>query len=184
MHLWSYIRNISKHFWYRCRGGSRYLLSVYRLHRIILVSIISLTDLSASLCLFLVFTRRCMTGFDLPANYHSDLESMIRKSWSKFSSQGSSGSHVWAIVEKFRDHHHHKKLHRWLAESALMTFRLCRVAMSELDRRRTSEMAISNSNQHSSIWCIKARSAARPQRMIVLISNISWRFAAYSSSEE
>jgi hypothetical protein len=71
-----------------------YLLSIYRLHRIILASIISLVDLSASLSLCLVFAGRCMTGFDLPCNYHSYLESLIKKSRSKFSSLGSSGSHA------------------------------------------------------------------------------------------
>jgi hypothetical protein len=35
-----------------------------------------------------------MTEFDLPTNYHSDLESRIRKSRSRFSSPGSSGSHI------------------------------------------------------------------------------------------
>jgi hypothetical protein len=94
MRLRSCIRNINKHFWHRCRGGSQYLLSVYRLHRIILASIISLTDLSAAMCLFMVFTGSCMTGFDLPANYYSDPESLIRKPRSRLSSPGSSGSHV------------------------------------------------------------------------------------------
>jgi hypothetical protein len=106
VHLRSYIRNINKHFWRHCRGGNQggnqYLLSVYRLHEIILVSIISLADLSASLCLCLVFTGRCMTGFDLPANYHSDPESLIWKSRSRFSSLGSSRSHIRGIVDKFQ----------------------------------------------------------------------------------
>jgi hypothetical protein len=74
------IRNANKHFWRRCWGGRQYLLSVYRLHRVILTSILSLIDLSVALCLFMVFTWSCMTRFDLPANYHSDLESLIRKS--------------------------------------------------------------------------------------------------------
>jgi hypothetical protein len=42
-----------------------------------------------------------MTGFDLPANYHSDPESLIRKSHSRLSSPGSSGSHIREIVGKF-----------------------------------------------------------------------------------
>jgi hypothetical protein len=75
---------------------------VYRLHRIIRNSIISLTDLSATLCLFIVFIGSCKTEFDLPANYHSDPESLIRKSRSRLSSPGSSGSHVPEIVDKFR----------------------------------------------------------------------------------
>jgi hypothetical protein len=66
------------------------------------VSIISLAYLSASLCLRLVFTGRCMTRFDLPANYHSDPESLIRKSRSRFSSPRSLGSHVRDIVDKFQ----------------------------------------------------------------------------------
>jgi hypothetical protein len=67
---------------------------------IILASTISLADLSTSLCL--VFAGRCMIGFDLPANYYSDTESLIRKSRSWFSLPGSSGSHVWDIVDKFQ----------------------------------------------------------------------------------
>jgi hypothetical protein len=102
MCLRSYIQNINKHFWRRCRGGSQYLLSVYRLHGTILTSIISLNDLSDALCLFTVLTGSCMTGFDLPANYHSDPESLIRKSRSRLSSPGSFGSHVREIVNKFQ----------------------------------------------------------------------------------
>jgi hypothetical protein len=60
----------------------------------ILASIISLTDLSAALCLFMVFTESCMTGLDLSTNYHTDPESLIRKSRSRLSSPGSSRSHV------------------------------------------------------------------------------------------
>jgi hypothetical protein len=43
-----------------------------------------------------------MTGFDLLANFHSDPESLIRKSRSRFSSPGSSASHVRDIVDKFQ----------------------------------------------------------------------------------
>jgi hypothetical protein len=94
MHLWSCIRNINKHFWRCCRGGSQYILSVYRLNGIILNSIISLTNLSATLCLFMVFTGSYMTGFNLPVNYHLVPESLIRKSRSRLSSPVSSRSHV------------------------------------------------------------------------------------------
>jgi hypothetical protein len=43
-----------------------------------------------------------MTGFDLLANYHSDPESLIRKSRSRFSSPRSSGSRVQDIVDKIQ----------------------------------------------------------------------------------
>jgi hypothetical protein len=43
-----------------------------------------------------------MTGFDLLANYHSDLESLIRKSRLRLSSLGYSRSHVREIVDKFQ----------------------------------------------------------------------------------
>jgi hypothetical protein len=43
-----------------------------------------------------------MTGFDLPAHYHLDPESLIGKSQSRLSSPGSSGSHVWEIVDIFQ----------------------------------------------------------------------------------
>jgi hypothetical protein len=47
-------------------------------------------------------TGSWMIGFDLPANYHSDLESLRRKSRSWLSSPGSSGTHVREIVDKFQ----------------------------------------------------------------------------------
>jgi hypothetical protein len=59
----------------------------------------SLPNLSASLCLSLVFVGMCMTGFDLPANYHLNPESLIWKSQSRFS---SLGSHIRNIVDKFQ----------------------------------------------------------------------------------
>jgi hypothetical protein len=102
VHLRSCIWNINKHIWRYCRGGSQYLLSIYRLHRIILTSTISLTDLSTALCLFMVFAGSWMTRFDLLANYQLALESLIRKSRSRLSSPGSYGSHVWDIVDKFQ----------------------------------------------------------------------------------
>jgi hypothetical protein len=43
-----------------------------------------------------------MTGFDLLANYHSDLESLISKSRLWLSSPGSSRSHIRKIVDKFQ----------------------------------------------------------------------------------
>jgi hypothetical protein len=43
-----------------------------------------------------------MTGFNLLTSYHSDPESLIRKSRSRLSSPGSSESHVREIVDKFQ----------------------------------------------------------------------------------
>jgi hypothetical protein len=71
--LRSYIQNVNKHFWHRCWGGSQYLLSIYRLHRIILTSIISLIDLSATLWLFVVVTRKCFVRPKSPTVHHSFL---------------------------------------------------------------------------------------------------------------
>jgi hypothetical protein len=86
LHLRSCIRNVNNHFRHRCWGGSQYPLCVYRLHRIVLASIISLTELFVALCLFMVYTGKCMTGFDFQANYHPDLESLQRKAHSRLSS--------------------------------------------------------------------------------------------------
>jgi hypothetical protein len=116
--LQSCIQNVNKHFWRHYRGGSQYLLSIYRLHGIILTSIISLIDSSAALCLFMVFTGSCMIGLYLPANYHSDPKSLIRKSRSRHSSPGSSESHVRDIVDKFQGSPLRDEL-------ALMAARMC-----------------------------------------------------------
>jgi hypothetical protein len=50
----------------------------------------------------MVFIESCMTGFDLLATYHSDPESLIRKSRSRLSSPRSSESPVREIVDKFQ----------------------------------------------------------------------------------
>jgi cell division protein FtsW (lipid II flippase) len=76
--LWSCIRNVNKHLWRRCRGGSQYLLSVYILHGIILTSIISLTDLSAALWLFVVVTGMCFVEPKSPTVHHSFLRFTLR----------------------------------------------------------------------------------------------------------
>jgi hypothetical protein len=62
MRLQSCIRKVNKHFWRRCQGGSQYILSIYRFHRIIVVSIFCLVDLSASLCLCVVFIGKILFG--------------------------------------------------------------------------------------------------------------------------
>jgi hypothetical protein len=62
VHLWGCIRNVNKHFWRRCWGGSQYLLSIHKLHGVILSSIISLTDLSVVLWLFVVVIGKCFVG--------------------------------------------------------------------------------------------------------------------------
>jgi hypothetical protein len=59
--LQSCIRNVNKLFRRHCQGGCKYLLSVYRLHRIILTSIISLTDLSVALWLCVVVIGKCLS---------------------------------------------------------------------------------------------------------------------------
>jgi hypothetical protein len=71
VHLRSCIQNVTKHFWRRCLGGSQYLLSIYRLHRITLASIISLADLSTSVCWCVVFTGKILFGPEPPTIHHS-----------------------------------------------------------------------------------------------------------------
>jgi hypothetical protein len=71
MHMQSCMRNVNKHFGRHCRGGSLYLLYVYKLHRIILTSIISLTDLSAALWLFVVVTGKCFVESESLIVHHS-----------------------------------------------------------------------------------------------------------------
>jgi hypothetical protein len=156
VHLRSCIRDVNTHLWCRCQGESQYLISIDRLHGIILCSLISLIDLSAALWLFMVF---------------------IGKYRSRLSSPGSFGSKRLSI--NFMDHHRHTNPHRWLPRSASTISQLCPVQMSGLVQRRTSELAVSNINELSSTWCSKAHSAARPQRILMLIFSTSWRSATH-----
>jgi hypothetical protein len=73
MRLRRCIRNVNKHLGRCCQGGSHYLLSVYRLHGVIVTSIISLTDLSNALWLFVLVTVKCFVGPKSPIVHHSFL---------------------------------------------------------------------------------------------------------------
>jgi hypothetical protein len=95
MHLRSCIRNVNKHFWHRCRRGSQYLLSVARLYGIILTSIISLTDLSASLWLFVVVTGKCFVGPKSSIVHHS-----FSRFTSRFISTGLLGFLIQEVSKK------------------------------------------------------------------------------------
>jgi hypothetical protein len=101
VHLQSCRRNVNKHFWCHCRG-SQLPLYVHRLSRVVLANTIILTKLCFALCLFVVFIGKCMTGFTLPANYHTDPESLLRKPRSSLSSPGSSGSLIQELVDQFQ----------------------------------------------------------------------------------
>jgi hypothetical protein len=70
VHLRSYIRNVNKYLWRYCHGGSQYVLAIYRLHETILTSIISPTDLSTTLWLFVVVTGKCFVGPESPKTHH------------------------------------------------------------------------------------------------------------------
>jgi hypothetical protein len=76
--LQSCIINVNKLFWRRCQGGSQYLLSIYRLHRVIQTNIISLIDLSTTLWLFVVVTGKCFLGPESPTIHHSFPRFMLR----------------------------------------------------------------------------------------------------------
>jgi hypothetical protein len=99
--LQSCIINTNKHFWHRCQG-SQLSLSVYRLSMIVLVSTIILTELSFVLFLFMVFIGKCMTEFNLPVNYHTDRESLLRNPRSRLSSPRSSGSLTQEIIDQLQ----------------------------------------------------------------------------------
>jgi hypothetical protein len=86
---------VNKHFWRRCRGGSQYLLSVCRLHGIILTIIISVTNLSAALWLFVVVTWKCFVGPESRTDYHSFLRFTLR-----FISTGLLGSLIQQVSKK------------------------------------------------------------------------------------
>jgi hypothetical protein len=93
--LRSCIWNVNKHFRCRCRGGSQYLLSVYRLHGIILISVISLTDLSATLWLFVVVIEKCFVGPESLIIHHS-----FKRFTSRFILTGLLGPLIWQVSKK------------------------------------------------------------------------------------
>jgi hypothetical protein len=97
MRLQSYIQNVNQHFWRRYWGGIQYLLSIYRLHGIILTSIISLIDLSATLWLIVEVTGKCFVGPKSPTVHHSFLRFTLR-----FISTGLLGVLIQQVSKKSR----------------------------------------------------------------------------------
>jgi hypothetical protein len=95
VHLWSCIRNVNMHFWHRCPGGCQHLLSIYRLHKIILASVISLADLSTSPCLCVVFTGKILFRPEPPTIHHS-----FQRFTSRFFSTKLLGALIWQVREK------------------------------------------------------------------------------------
>jgi hypothetical protein len=93
--LRSCIRNMNKHFWHHYQGGSQYHFSVYRLHRIILASIISLTDLSTALWLSVVVTGKGFVGPESPTAHHS-----FPRVTSRFISTGLLGFLIRQVSKK------------------------------------------------------------------------------------
>jgi hypothetical protein len=65
-----------------------------------------------------------------------------------------------------------------------MTFQLRPVSTLGRVWRRMSEMVTLSLSLHSSIWCSKAHSVGRLQRMPMPIFNISWRSTTHSPSKE
>jgi hypothetical protein len=110
--LWSCIRNINKHFWHRCQGGSQYLLSVYRLQRIILANIISLVDLSSSLCLCVVFTGKILFRPKPPTIHHS-----FQRFTSRFFSTELLGALTRQVCEKSNRRNPRMSLKQLIGES-------------------------------------------------------------------
>jgi hypothetical protein len=99
--LRSYIRNVNKHLWHRCQRGSQYLFFVYRLLRIILASIISLIDLSASLCLCVVFTGKILFGPEPPTIHHS---------FQRFTTRFFSTELLGALIQQVHEKSNHRNL--------------------------------------------------------------------------
>jgi hypothetical protein len=99
--LRSCIRNVNKHLWHRCQRGSQYLFFVYRLLRIILASIISLIDLSASLCLCVVFTGKILFGPEPPTIHHS---------FQRFTTRFFSTELLGALIQQVHEKSNHRNL--------------------------------------------------------------------------
>jgi hypothetical protein len=95
VHLRSCIWNVNKHFYCHCRGGSQYLLSIYRLHRIILTSILSLTDISTTLWLFVVVIWKCFGWPKSPTVHHSFTRFTLR-----FILTGLLGFHIRQVSRR------------------------------------------------------------------------------------
>jgi len=124
--------------------------------------------------IFIICRVKCLNRFDLPktlirkqslgwegTNQHLSLPILL--------SQKINLLKVW-----------HLRLTSWLT-SHIVSSQLPLKPVSILDQLWTL-IDHSSSSQRSSTWCKQASSARRPMKMLVLISNTSWRSVAHSLS--
>jgi hypothetical protein len=132
----------------------------------------------------MVFIGSCMTGFDSLDNYHSDLESLIRKPRSRLSSLGSFGSHVREIVNKFQGSPRPHEPTLLAAQRCINDFS----APSSANIRTSSEMNIGDGSFEVKLGLIimvqQSPFYGKAQWMLMLVFNTSWRFVAHSLSKE
>ena len=111
-----------------------------------------------------------MTGFDLPQNFHSDPESLLRRMRAV---SYQLGDHSQQLIQSS---HRRQLLELWPRRHSMITL-LRLLARSQPDPRLTPEEKISRSRRVSLRWCRPALSVARPMRMPLLISSSSWSSA-------
>ena len=116
-----------------------------------------------------------MTVFDLPRNFHSDPESLLRRTRARLV---SPRDHSRQLNQSL---HRRQLLKLWPRRHSMITL-LRLLTRSPSGPRLTSEEKISRSRRVSLRWCRPALSVARLMRMPMLISSSSWNFAVLSLS--
>ena len=111
-----------------------------------------------------------MTGFDLPQNFHSDPESLLRRTRAHLVSPRRSLSAIDLVIAS-------SSAPRAMAQKTLRDYSAPLLIKSRPDPMLTPEEKISRSRRVSLRWCRPAHFVARPMRMPVLTSSSSWSSA-------
>ena len=111
-----------------------------------------------------------MTGFDLPQNFHSDPESLLRRMRARLISPWRSLSAVDPVISS-------SSAPRAMAQKTLRDYSAPSANQIPTGPRLTPEGKILRSRWVSLRWCRPALFVARPMTMTALISNSSWSSA-------
>ena len=111
-----------------------------------------------------------MTGFDLQQNFHSDPESLLRRTQARLISPQRSLSAVDPVIAS-------SSAPRAMAQKTLRDYSAPSANQVPTGPEVNTEEKILRSRRVSLRWCRPALSVARPMRMLALISSSSWSSA-------
>ena len=143
--------------------------------------IYSLIQFYPDIFLFLSYAGECMNRRHLPGNFVDNPEALFRKTRAKLKKRSSTLQQEASSNQE--DPRNLSSDFEAMANKSIREFSAPIRTTSALDLLQRS-MATLSSSLDLSTWCNPTSSMGRHTKMLVLISNTLWRYAAHSPYQE